>query len=1020
MKIRTVIWKKLAMLAIVFALIFPWQALPVLADPVPVEEVGWNREWNFRTSEYTNSLVELMGEVMAPIYQLATPGSNLTYDIYRYLMKHTEDELGIDKDFFRRMQKKQKAPSVDIVFAPTNPREGERVTAFAIPRDFRNSKEKLYFTWYIVHDVVSGEEKPNVEAGKKEAMRMVAAGNYDKDLFGEPQDDDRNRDAYDASFGGDDGVGKKSDDGTAAAEDCEECDCLHSMSMMDGDVSRGCFDDKGELLYSEFDQFEEAMSDRGYNSALNGRGVVNSQWITRCYRHNFGPGGDAGDKDTGVFAYSGRDLIIKCQHAFGDGVGDRNFERGEEEEWGTNPENPDTDGDGVVDEADLAGLGQDEFTWIYRKGDKVSVAVEGMSNIAINEGATDRLRYKNKHWDGEEENLDLSPTASPEDWYKERREECQNLRETDSNNAYSDCMKDLWEHQLKDENDEDAFGDMTGYYKIMWAAPGICSENKMEEADNDWCDNDDDIGFQYLKLYDPVERGKQLLEVSVNVSPKNPQFTEPAEGDASEDYGDSTDMIIASADVVGDDPNLNPDYLYYQWSVWRCEPDDFDTCHEVTNEVKWKSFKEGLGVRDVGFYPTEGIFAGNRSLLKVGVVVKRHQNAVMSSPGVNGEYEQQIFSEDKRENYGTPRQFPNKYAYVASKLIEVTRNNLKINLYSAMPDGNGGWQADLKICSTGLYKKVCPVFPYQVLMAEVEGVAGAVAWKLNGKTIQPSFNETVNTEVNSSRVFFPIVGTENSLGRITVTAERADKEGKWEDNNMIEERVFSIHNPMAAIIDPAEMTLGETIKRAFSGIDGRKSIFSGRQLWWNLASWDSNSLTPGVAGEYRPVDNQIVFTVVPNYLEQALEQYKINFKAFVNDDLKQGISANTASARLAFQPIRFLGEPNSVEDLRIRTVINFDDDYKKSLWQAFGIKPVNELVNDLNVKVRNITREEYRRITGQSATGTRQGLLKRAKNKFFALTVKNAPDYLVFTLRLAISFVLVGMTMIWMIRGRVW
>jgi hypothetical protein len=241
----------------------------------------------------------------------------------------------------------------------------------------------------------------------------------------------------------------------------------------------------------------------------------------------------------------------------------------------------------------------------------------------------------------------------------------------------------------------------------------------------------------------------------------------------------------------------------------------------------------------------------------------------------------------------------------------------------------------------------------------------------------------------------------------------------FKDDNMVEERVFSIHNPMAVIIDPAEMTLGDTIKRAFSGFDGRKSIFAGQQLWWNLAAWDSNPLTPGVAGEYRPVDNEIMFTVVPNYLEQALQQYGMNFKAFVNGDLKQGIGANTNLARLAFNRIRFVGKPNVVEDLKVRTVVNFNDDYKKSLWQSFGIKPVNELVNDLNVKVRNITSNEYQQITGQTARVVNQNTFKNIKNKFFASTIRNAPDYLIFTLRLAVSFVLVGMIMIVMVRGRV-
>jgi hypothetical protein len=1032
-----VIWKKLVMTVVIFALIFPWQILPVLADPVPVEEVGANLEENTITAEMripqnnssvvsgTSSVVQLLGEIVAPIYQLATPGSNLTYDIYRYLMKHTEDELGIDKDFFRRMQKKQKAPSVDIVFAPTNPREGERVTAFAIPRDFRNSKEKLYFTWYIVHDVVSGEEKPNVEAGKKEAMRMVAAGNYDKDLFGEPQDDDRNRDAYDASFGGDDGVGKKSEGGTAAAGDCEECDCLHSMSMMDGSVSRGCFDDKGELLYSEFDQFEEAMSDRGYNSALNGRGVVNSQWITRCYRHNFGPGGDAGDKDTGVFAYSGRDLIIKCQHAFGDGVGDRNFERGEEEEWGTNPENPDTDGDGVVDEADLAGLGQDEFTWIYRKGDKVSVAVEGMSNIAINEGATDRLRYKNKYWDGEEEYLDLSPTASPEDWYKEKRQECEDYKNeklaangdsliyvpvdgrlVDDGRIvqeYSDCMKDLWEHQLRDENDEDAFGDMTGYYKIMWAAPGICSENKMDEADSDWCDNDDDIGFQYLKLVDPVEQGKQLLEVSVNVSPKNPQFSEAdieKEGDFSVLHSDSTDMIIASAGVNSQE-YVNPDYLYYKWSVWRCYPEDFDKCEDVTKQVDFKSRTEGLGLRDIGFYPVDTIFTiSDRTLLKIGVVVKKHKGAVMSSPGINGEYTKQIFSDEKKE-IEDEDEYVNKYAYSASKLIEVTKNEMEIKFYQATIGADGAWVKGDEICGDNsekaVYRKLCPVYQYQVIAAEVENAGDSLIWKVNGNEVGPTLNGLNNTEPNDPIIFFPIAGNDGQLITVEVVSDKEDKEGLWDDDNMMESRVLTIHRPMVRVLDNKKNILdGKSIQKAFDSIHNYgggpgKKRSTVEDLWWVMG---------GDSKKDRVVNVPIV--IIPRYLKDEIDQKYLVVKASANgNDMGDVFPDNPTE----FEKIVLSGEVGKLNSLKMYTLKKFDYNYRKALEASFGLEALEELVDVQSVRIKTIDADIYYKATGQvEALNFRQ-----KTSKFFASTIKNAPEYFVFILRLAVSFVLVTM-----------
>ena len=1035
--------KEIALVVIIFGMIFPYTTLVALADPVPVEEVGWNREWNFRTSEYTNSAVELLGEIMAPIYQLATPGSYLTKDIYRYMMKHTEDELGIDKDFFRRMNRKPDAPTVDIVFAPTNPKVGEKVTAFAIPRGFKNSNEKLYYTWYLVHNT-DGGGTPDVEGGRDEAMSIGARGGYDQTLFlGEnpgqrvPINSDGDRDMYDASYGGDDGRGKKDGIGIKC-DDVEGCACVKEMTMFGEKGQEGCFDDQGQLLYSSLSDYKEAKEDRGLRSDTGSgkevprtnRITVNSDFITRCYRHNFGGQNGDDDNESDVDKRSGRDMIIKCRHAFGDEIGEGNltFHSGKiEERWGLNLENPDTDGDGIVDEADLAGLAQEQFTWIYRKGDKVSVAIEGMSNILINEGTSDRLRYKNKWWEGNEDYLDLSPvpegggddrTASPQQWYKDRRADCQEARETSSNNVYMDCMKDLWEHEMKSENDESAFGDMTGYYKIMWAAPGICTEKKKEVADNDWCDTNGDIGFQYLKLYDPVEKGKQLMEVSVNVSPKNPQFTAPEtiidsssnreyNIDSSEEYSDATDMIVASASVVSQD-YVNPDYLYYKWSVWRCNPEDFDKCEDVTDEADFKSRKEGIGLRDVGFYPTDGVFSeGKRALLKIGVIVKKHKNSVMSSPGVNGEYNSQIFSNEKKDISDEDR-YTQKYAYTASKLVELTRHAMKIRLYEANPTDDGGWEEGKEICTgegvePDVYKKICPVYQYQVLMARVEEAGRAISWKLNGRNLGPTLNSLNNQNVDSDTIFFPITGADGELGVITVVSEGVREEGLWEDANVKEERVFTIHRPMAKILDKGGMLDANSIQRAYSGkyTNGEiyKRKYKDKELWWSLTEWQG---APFVWDDSMKVSVDVPITIIPRYLTDEIDGVNLRVQSYIDGDDMGNIVVYGSPT--VFELIPLSSFPGKITNFRIRTIRQFSDEYKKSLKQSFNISSLDELVDDLDVVVKAISSDEYFNITGERIALS----AKQKTDKFFASTIQNSPKYFVFILRLAVSFVLVG------------
>lgn len=77
----------------------------------------------------------------------------------------------------------------------------------------------------------------------------------------------------------------------------------------------------------------------------------------------------------------GKDSI--CTHLFpnapGFATGDKDFPIGEEEFWRTNPNDPSTANNQNTDEANVAGLGIDKFTWTYLPGDQVGVAVEGQS-----------------------------------------------------------------------------------------------------------------------------------------------------------------------------------------------------------------------------------------------------------------------------------------------------------------------------------------------------------------------------------------------------------------------------------------------------------------------------------------------------------------------------------------------------------------------------------------------------------------------------------------------------------------
>ncbi|MDH4330717.1 MAG: hypothetical protein OEV93_04160 [Candidatus Moranbacteria bacterium] len=93
-------------------------------------------------------------------------------------------------------------------------------------------------------------------------------------------------------------------------------------------------------------------------------------------------GEQVGEDDPGD--YEGESSI--CTHLFPHAphftTGDGEFTDEEEEFWGTNPQDPDTNDDGINDEASVAGIGLDTFSWIYNKGDRVGLVVEGQSTIS--------------------------------------------------------------------------------------------------------------------------------------------------------------------------------------------------------------------------------------------------------------------------------------------------------------------------------------------------------------------------------------------------------------------------------------------------------------------------------------------------------------------------------------------------------------------------------------------------------------------------------------------------------------
>lgn len=157
-------------------------------------------------------------------------------------------ELGVNKNELKNTMKtinvarrKINPPMVSLTFDPADPVPGEKVTVTAMPTNFINTTENLYFTWYIkgkqCDDLINrskcdldGKNGVDIEDYKIKAARILA----NDDFVWQPEADvyktDTDNDGYIASFGGDDQKGKNSHcfvHNIESGDDYELKDCKH-------------------------------------------------------------------------------------------------------------------------------------------------------------------------------------------------------------------------------------------------------------------------------------------------------------------------------------------------------------------------------------------------------------------------------------------------------------------------------------------------------------------------------------------------------------------------------------------------------------------------------------------------------------------------------------------------------------------------------------------------------------------------------------------------------------------------
>lgn len=170
------------------------------------------------------AIVGLLAPSVVPIEALSRPkisvpsASDTASDLER---RYHIDPEGIKDqgETLNVSDSKKLTPEVSIFFSPSDPKEGEKMSARAFPVYFISETKQMYFTWYLQRSAcvksnsisssnrfcdLDGNGRINEEDWKIEAARNIASNGFDWEF--EPYTSETDADGYSARFGGDNRV----------------------------------------------------------------------------------------------------------------------------------------------------------------------------------------------------------------------------------------------------------------------------------------------------------------------------------------------------------------------------------------------------------------------------------------------------------------------------------------------------------------------------------------------------------------------------------------------------------------------------------------------------------------------------------------------------------------------------------------------------------------------------------------------------------------------------------------------
>jgi hypothetical protein len=696
--------------------------------------------------------------------------------------------------------------------------------------------------------------------------------------------------------------------------------------------------------------------------------------------------------------------------------------------WRTNPRDPSTADNGQVDAANVWGVGQQEFSWYYHKGDKVGVVVEGISIEATKyEEASMKVM-----WAYPKNNCNVPALLKDEKkvWIKGYEviipmvHSCR----TDSD---IDTLDDIGDNNGEEENIDSSF----------WCS-GVTDDENTPEDEHAEClrrsfrrIGENTAGFLldlainggpcfsirkclYDNLVDPTEGGQSAkLDVRISYSPTNPINDNSHDPDEPDYQGDR--LTLNAVATSGSDMPRDSD-MRYDWEIYGTTeteipaPDSLSWDMLNRNELELKQMKgPNLGTIKFPLHLEE-----DYTMLKARVTVTENIKRGVANEG-HAEIVIPIFS--------------------AGKQIKVFRP--EVNMSNAFPLSAQPFDPSLTPYNNTVSRPICTnrsdLFNCNVVKQDVLGVYmeqpddGAyqnISWKLDGQpiipislttdngstTCDPSVNPTCISDVSggsSSVAYFPILENPGHKYVLSFSADMVPEEAAEKDDiqkiNSI--RYFTVSEPYIKILAGRDPGPPYNIPP-----DGN---------WKHLGSYIDPTLQVDLATGLPPITedyNQSEFEVYPGgqvqlHVETNVPIFDpltwiINTDTMVTDQsfaLALGIGIDPAENNSIIQFVAH-EEPGYVYNISTNPLICTQDfeakrflhEYYNVGWDDFYEKTVSD-----TVAVHIIPDERGSALS-----------LKSAPRKILGAVFTHLPSYLMFLLRLIMTTLLIMFTA-WLIIG---